>query len=53
MFICFYFYSSAGSIQTFPGDKRGRVEDSSVFSKEEERKNHAALVSLLTSLLLF
>lgn len=52
MFICFY--GSAGSIQTFPGDRRGRGQGSSVsFSKEDQKKSHAALISLPSLLLLF
>ena len=52
MFICFY--SSAGSIQTFPGDRSGRGQGSSVsFSKEDQKKSHAALISLPSLSLLF
>ena len=44
IFICFY--SSAGSIQIFSGDRRGSGQVSSVSSWEEEKKNRAARVSL-------
>ena len=50
MFICFY--SSAGSIQPFPVDRRGSGQGSFFSSWEKERKNRAANVSVPALLLL-
>ena len=47
----FVFYSSARSIRTW--DRKGRGQDPFVSSKEEERNNHVALVSLLPLSFLF